>query len=92
MPDSCIGKVQALSRVPKSKTNAPARDRAYYDALSDEDLYDHWAKRAKLGIQAGEEALLRTLVRERKGFKPVEPFVSVCQRCNLPADNCACHR
>ena len=81
-----------MSPSPSKKKNATPRDRSYYDALSDAELDEHWAQRAKLGITGGEEALLRTLVRERKGFKPVETFVSICQRCNLPADNCACHR
>ncbi|MBI1321359.1 MAG: hypothetical protein GC168_20740 [Candidatus Hydrogenedens sp.] len=78
----------------KRTPNAPAtpRDRAYYDALSDAELDRHWKDRAKLKITGTEEILLRHLVRERKGFKPVETFVSICQRCNLPADNCACHR
>ena len=68
------------------------RDKAYYDALPDAELDKHWKNRAKLKISGTEELLLRHLVRERKGFKPVETFVSICQRCNLPADNCACHR
>jgi hypothetical protein len=77
------------------KENAAApvvRDKAYYDALPDADLDKLWKNRVKLKITGTEELLLRHLLRERKGFKPVETFVSICQRCNLPADNCACHR
>jgi hypothetical protein len=68
------------------------RDKAYFDAQSDAELDALWAQRMALGITGSEELLLRHLVRERKGFKPADPFVSICQRCNLPADNCACHR
>jgi hypothetical protein len=80
----------------KKKTSTPKvpalRDRAYYDTLGDAELDEIWAQRATLGIAGSEELLLRHVLRERKGFTPVERFVSICQRCNLPADNCACHR
>jgi hypothetical protein len=66
------------------------QSREYYAALSDEDLDSVWKQRVKLGITGGEELMLRSLLRERKGFKPVEVHVSMCMRCNLPADNCAC--
>ena len=66
------------------------KGRAYYDSLSESELDQLWAQRADLGIEGSEEQLLRFVLRERKGFKPVERFVSICQRCNLPADNCAC--
>ncbi len=74
------------------KNASPLRkgDRAYYDSLSDEQLDEHWAQRATLGLTEAEEGFLRNLVRNRKGFKPVEVHVSICQRCNLPANNCAC--
>ena len=76
-----------------SKSVVPAtRDRAYYDGLTESELDAQWAQRVALGITRSEELLLRHVLRERKGFKPVETFVSICQRCNLPADNCACHR
>jgi hypothetical protein len=65
-------------------------DRAYYDSLTDEQLDEHWAQRATLNLTDAEEGFLRHVVRERKGFKPVDVHVSICQRCNLPADNCAC--
>jgi len=80
--------------MPKKESAAapPTRDKAYYDALSDTELDKLWKNRVKLKITGTEELLLRHLLRERKGFKPVETFVSICQRCNLPADNCACHR
>ncbi|MBX3176660.1 MAG: hypothetical protein KF886_04820 [Candidatus Hydrogenedentes bacterium] len=66
------------------------RDRAYFESLSEADLDQLWKDRETLGIAGVEEQLLRFVLRERKGFKPVERFVSICQRCNLPADNCAC--
>lgn len=66
------------------------KGRAYYDSLSEVELDQLWARRAEHGIEGAEEQLLRHVLRERKGFKPVERFVSICQRCNLPADNCAC--
>ena len=65
---------------------------AHYKSLSEPELDALWKNRAAHGIAGPEEALLRTVLRDRKGFKPVETFVSICQRCNLPADNCACHR
>jgi hypothetical protein len=73
-----------------AKPEDPRRGRAYYDTLSEAELDKLWANRAELGIEGAEEQLLRFVLRERKGFKPVERFVSICQRCNLPADNCAC--
>lgn len=72
------------------ETGEQKRGRAYYDALSEAELDHLWTQRAELGIEGPEEQLLRFVLRERKGFKPVERFVSICQRCNLPADNCAC--
>ncbi len=73
-----------------TKSEEPRRGRAYYDTLSEAELDQLWANRADHGIEGAEEQLLRFVLRERKGFKPVERFVSICQRCNLPADNCAC--
>ncbi len=78
----------------KSDTTPPFEmrkgDRAYYDTLTDAQLDELWASRATLDMNPGEENHLRHVVRERKGFKPVEVHVSICQRCNLPANNCAC--
>ncbi|MBI2423623.1 MAG: hypothetical protein HYV27_12400 [Candidatus Hydrogenedentes bacterium] len=71
---------------------AVKRDRAYFDGLPEAALDRLWAEREALGIVGNEALVLRHVLRERKGFKPVETFVSICQRCNLPADNCACHR
>lgn len=79
----------------KKKPTAPApplQGHALYVSLSEAELDALWANRATLGITGAEEVLLRQILRDRKGFKPVDPFVSICQRCNLPADNCACHR
>jgi len=71
-------------------SNATPRDRAYFDALSEAELDELWKNRESLGITGTEEQILRFVLRDKKGFKPVERFVSICQRCNLPADNCAC--
>ena len=71
-------------------SDAKPRDRAFFEALSEAELDDMWKNRNALGISGTEEQLLRFVLRDRKGFKPVERFVSICQRCNLPADNCAC--
>lgn len=65
-------------------------DRAYYDTLTEAELDQIWANRVTLEFTEVEEKILRFVLRERKGFKPVEVHVSICQRCNLPADNCAC--
>ena len=73
-----------------AKTPHVPQSREHYAALSDAELDAIWKTRAKLGISGGEELMLRSLLRERKGFKPVEVHVSMCMRCNLPADNCAC--
>lgn len=59
-------------------------------SLSEAELNTLWAERNTNGLTDSEQRLLRTLIRERIGFKPVEVHVSICQRCNLPADVCAC--
>jgi hypothetical protein len=73
-----------------TESDTPRRDRDFFESLSESELDQLWANRAEQGIEGAEEQLLRFVLRERKGFKPVERFVSICQRCNLPADNCAC--
>ena len=67
-----------------------SRNRDYFESLSEAELDRIWKERESLGITGTEEQILRFVLRDRKGFKPVERFVSICQRCNLPADNCAC--
>ena len=67
-----------------------SRNRDYFESLNEAELDRIWKERESLGITGTEEQILRFVLRERKGFKPVERFVSICQRCNLPADNCAC--
>lgn len=64
--------------------------RDYYDGLSDEALDEAWAKRDSLKLSEDEQNMLRYIVRNRKGFKPANPHISMCKRCNLPVDNCAC--
>ena len=64
--------------------------REYYNGLSDEKLDEVWGKRDALKLGADEQNMLRFIVRNRKGFKPANPHVSMCKRRNLPADNCAC--
>ena len=59
-------------------------------SLSEEELETLWAERNANGLSDTDQRFLRTLLRDRKGFKPVEVHVSICQRCNLPADVCAC--
>lgn len=76
--------------MPKKKTTKPKYTRKYFDTLSDTDLDALWKDRVEKELSESEVIVLRTAVRERKGFQPVEVFVSICQRCNLPADNCAC--
>lgn len=61
-----------------------------FRALTEAQLNDLWKNRAAAGLDEAQERLLRHLLRERMGFKPVDVHVSICQRCNLPADNCAC--
>ncbi|MCF6284755.1 MAG: hypothetical protein L3K26_06165 [Candidatus Hydrogenedentes bacterium] len=65
-------------------------DPAYYKSLTEAQLDEIWTNRVSLGLTDPEQRLLRGILRDKKGFKPVEVNVSICQRCNLPADNCAC--
>lgn len=81
-----------MPKKPAPSASTPKRDRDYFEQLSEAELDQIWAERAKRGITPGEEVVLRHVLRDRKGFKPVTTFTSICQRCNLPADNCACHR
>lgn len=76
--------------MPKKKSSKPKYTRAGFDKLSDKDLDALWAARVEKELSESEVIVLRNAVRERKNFQPVEVFVSICQRCNLPADNCAC--
>jgi hypothetical protein len=64
--------------------------RDHYNTLSDAELDDIWAKRDKLKLGEDEQNMLKYILRNRKGFKPVNPNVPMCKRCNLPVDNCAC--
>jgi len=75
---------------PKNAAVVESKGREYYLALPDAELDAIWKKREKSGLLPSDEAILRSILRERKGFKPVEVHVSMCMRCNLPADNCAC--
>lgn len=79
----------------KPATKKPAmpmepKGRDYYLALPDAELDTIWKNREKSGLSPSDEAVLRNILRDRKGFKPVDVHVSMCMRCNLPADNCAC--
>lgn len=76
--------------MPKKTQSTPTYNRAYFDSLSDDQLDALWAAREEKNLTTNEITSLRTAVRERKGFKPVDVFVPMCQRCNLPVDNCAC--
>jgi hypothetical protein len=66
------------------------KKRDHYDTLSDAELDAVWANREKSKMGEEEQNMLRYIVRNRKGFKPANPHVSMCKRCNLPVDNCAC--
>ncbi len=74
----------------KSPTTLKKGDPAYYKSLTEAQLDEIWSNRVSLGLTDPEQRLLRGILRDKKGFKPVEVNVSICQRCNLPADNCAC--
>lgn len=73
--------------VPESE---PGNLREFYAAKTDAELDVIWKNRVKNGLSPDHEGVLRSLLRERKGFKPVERHISMCMRCNLPVDNCAC--
>jgi hypothetical protein len=64
--------------------------RDHYNTLSEVELDDIWSKRDKLELSEDEQSMLKYILRNRKGFKPANPHVSMCKRCNLPVDNCAC--
>lgn len=64
--------------------------RDYYNTLSDTELDDIWATRSERNFSEDEINMLRYIVRDRKGFKPVQTHISMCKRCNLPVNNCAC--
>ncbi|MFP6596428.1 MAG: hypothetical protein VCB26_05100 [Candidatus Hydrogenedentota bacterium] len=64
--------------------------RDHYQSLSEEELDEVWSKRDKLKLGEDEQNMLRQILRNRKGFKPANPNVPMCKRCNLPVDNCAC--
>ena len=74
----------------KAATKLKKGNPAYYKSLTEAQLDEIWTNRGSLGLSDPEERLLRGILRDKKGFKPVEVNVSVCQRCNLPANNCAC--
>ncbi len=76
----------------KSTPSIPAepRSRDYYLGLSEAELDAVWKQREKLKLSEGEQGVIRTILRDLKGFKPVEVHVSMCMRCNLPVANCAC--
>lgn len=71
-------------------SNEASKSRDYYLALPDAELDAIWKNREKNQLPAPDQAIVRAILRDRKGFKPVERHVSMCMRCNLPADNCAC--
>lgn len=81
----------ATGKEPSAKRSTPeSRGGDYYRSLPDAELDALWKKRVALKITESDEVILRGILRERKGFKPVERHISMCMRCNLPADNCAC--
>lgn len=64
--------------------------RDHYNTLSDADLDAVWANREASKMGGEEQNMLRYILRNRKGFKPANPNIPMCKRCNLPVDNCAC--
>lgn len=64
--------------------------RDHYNSLSEEKLDEVWSKRDELELGEDEQNMLRYILRNRKGFKPANPNVPMCKRCNLPVNNCAC--
>lgn len=71
-------------------SKAPENRREYYLALPAAELDKVWKEREKRALSESDQAIVRSILRERKGFKPVEVHVSMCMRCNLPVENCAC--
>ncbi|PCJ62384.1 MAG: hypothetical protein COA73_06610 [Candidatus Hydrogenedentota bacterium] len=73
-----------------SDLNDLEKRREHYNSLSEEELDAIWAKRAKLKLSEDEQNMLKYILRNLKGFKPSNPNIPMCKRCNLPVDNCAC--
>lgn len=65
----------------------------YYRSLSEGQLDELWNNRKNL--EPDETALLRDIVREAKGIRPVygNSFsTSVCRQCGMVGDSCTCGR
>jgi hypothetical protein len=63
---------------------------AHYKSLPDDELNEIWKNREAFDMGEDEQNMLKYILRNRLGFKPSNPHVSMCKRCNLPVDNCAC--
>lgn len=65
----------------------------YYHSLSEIELENQWNKRDEMDLEPDETALLREIVREVKGIKPVYGnSVQVCRQCGMVGENCTCGR
>lgn len=67
----------------------------YFKSLTDKELDNIWAAREVSDMEEDEIFVLRTVVRDRKGIKPVSDVranMNFCPRCSFPVDNCTCDR
>ena len=67
----------------------------YFESLPDKKLDVLWATREESDMEKDEVLLLRSVVRETKGIKPISDVranMNFCPRCSLPVDNCTCER
>lgn len=62
----------------------------HYKSLPDDELNAIWKNREASGMGEDEQNMLKYILRNRLGFKPTNPNIPMCKRCNLPVDNCAC--
>lgn len=67
----------------------------YFESLTDKELDDLWANRENFDMEKDEIFVLRSVVRERKGIKPISDVranMTFCPTCLFPVDNCTCDR
>ena len=80
----------------RAKRKAYLDDREkHFKLLTDKELDDIWATRQDSDMEDDEIFVLRSVVRDRKGIKPIPDVranMNFCPRCSLPVDNCTCGR
>lgn len=95
---------QRRREIEERATEAERRDREqrfsylderedYYRSLPEAELDKLWSEREDVDMEDDEISLLRQIVREVKGIKPVYGIsIQVCRQCGMVGDNCTCDR